>query len=419
MKNQLSVSEVQDLLRAQFDPTLLGQALDTESVPLLQALGRVLASDLIAPINVPAQNNSAMDGYAFSANQLLLARDLGQDQIRLEIAGHVLAGDAWTLPVTTQSCIRIMTGATMPDGFDTVIAQELVQTDGKYISFKTNAVTANSNCRLVGEDLALGSVAIKQGTKLNVPCLGLIASLGLTHVIVYRRLKVAYFSTGNEVIAPGTGLKTGTVYDSNRFTILSLISQLGCQAIDLGNIADERDALQIAFEQAATTADVIITSGGVSVGQADLTKSVMQQMGDVRFLSIAIRPAKPLVLGKIAHTLLFGLPGNPVSAIVSFLAFVRPALIRAMGCNQTNQALHQAQTTTALSKPIGRTQYLRASISRSDKGCLQVTASQDQSAGTLSSLAHSDCFIILHHDQTSVQADQWVDIMIFDGTMPT
>jgi molybdopterin molybdotransferase len=419
MKTQLSVPDVENLLRTEFVPNLLEQTLATESVPLLQAIGRVLATDLIAPINVPAHNNSAMDGYAFDSNQLLLARDASKNQIRLEIAGRVLAGGALTLPIKSQSCIRIMTGAVMPDGFDTVIAQELVQTDGNYISFSSSSVRAKTNCRLAGEDIPLGSIALEQGTKLNVPRLGLIASLGLTHVAVYRRLKVAYFSTGNEIMAPGTRGTIGSVYDSNRFTMLSLISQLGCQGIDLGTIADERAALETAFAQAAASADVVITSGGVSVGEADLTKSVMQQIGDVRFLSIAIRPGKPLVLGKIARTLLFGLPGNPVSAIVSFLAFVRPALIRAMGCSQTSQTLMQAQTTTALSKQIGRTQYLRASVSRSEQGWLQVTASPDQSAGTLSTLAHSDCFIILHHDQTSIQADQWVDIMMFDGTMPS
>ena len=410
---------------------------EVQRVPLPAALGRVLAEDVVSPISVPPHDNSAMDGYAFDGAQLRPGQPL-----RLRCVGTALAGAAWRGAVSPGDCVKIMTGAVMPAGLDTVVPQEFIRVEGAQVELPADVARRGDNRRLLGEDLMAGRVALPRGTRLSPAALGLLASLGLGEVAVLRRLRVAYFSTGDEILSLGQAPREGAVYDSNRYTVFGLLTRLGCEVIDLGVVRDEPALLEAAFTRAAQQADAIITSGGVSVGEADFTKTMMKQLGDVAFWRIAMRPGRPMAVGRIsgkklatsrrgmvtgsyqdnspsgpAPAILFGLPGNPVAVMVTFLAFVRPALLRMMGCTTPSPPLLKARSVEAMRKKPGRTEYQRGTVSTAPDGTLRVQTTGNQGSGVLSSMVQGNGLIVLHHDQGSVAAGDEVDVMMFDGVI--
>jgi molybdopterin molybdotransferase len=289
--------------------------------------------------------------------------------------------------------------------------------EGDQVQFPAGRLRAGDNRRLRGEDLQLGGVALSKGELLTPAALGLAASLGLQSLTVVRRLKVAYLSTGDEVMPPGEPLREGAVFDSNRYTIASLLERLGCDVIELGVVRDEPVALEAAFHSAAEQADVIISSGGVSVGEADFTKAMMAKLGDVAFWRIAMRPGRPFALGRIGSTVLFGLPGNPVAVMVTFLSLVRPALLKMMGAHPKPQPLLQARSVEPLRKKAGRTEYQRGIVTASPDGQLQVRTTGNQGSGVLSSMVQANGLIVLGHEQGNLAAGELVSVMMFDGVI--
>jgi len=409
----LSVNQVNAFLHELVQPV---SADDSQDVYLFDALGRVLAQDVISPISVPAHNNSAMDGFAFDATQLQADQPLA-----LRVVGTALAGKAWQGKVNAGECLKIMTGAILPDGLDTVVPQEFCQIDNAHdvttVTIPPNILKAGDNRRLMGEDLMQGQPALKAGQHLTPAALGLVASLGLPDVRVHRRLRVAYFSTGDEVLSLGEAPREGSVYDSNRYTVFGLLTRLGCEVIDMGVVRDEPALLEAAFAKAAQEADAIITSGGVSVGEADFTKAMMKKLGDVAFWKIAMRPGRPMAVGRIGKSVLFGLPGNPVAVMVTFLAFVRPALLRMMGSTAQPAPLLKAKSLEPLRKKAGRTEYQRGLVSSSPDGTLHVRTTGNQGSGVLSSMVQGNGLIVLHHTQGNVAVGDEVDVMMFDGAI--
>ena len=393
----------------------------TETTPLMQALGRVLAEDVVCPIDVPAHDNSAMDGYAFDGSQLD-----GASPLALRVRGTARAGSAYAGLVASGECVKIMTGAVMPAGLDTVVPQELVQGDGDGITIPAGLLQRGDNRRQAGEDLRQGSAALTRGARITPAALGLIASLGIAQVRVYARLRVAYFSTGDEILSLGDAPREGAVYDSNRYTVFGMLQRMGMEVLDLGVVPDQPAALQAAFERAAREADATITSGGVSVGEADHTKAMMRQLarsapdgsgGGVVFWRIAMRPGRPMAVGRIGHKPLFGLPGNPVAVMVTFLAFVRPALWRMMGADVSEPPLLQARSSEAIRKKPGRTEYQRAIVSTGSDGSLTVRTTGQQGSGVLSSMVQANGLLVLAHEQGNVAVGDLVSVMLFDGVL--
>ena len=381
-----------------------------ESVPVIEALGRVLAHDIVSPISVPPHDNSAMDGFAFDGGEL----DAG-GTVTLEIVGSAFAGKAWQGTVARGQCVKIMTGAIMPAGLDTVVPQELTQADGTRVGFPASTLQRGDNRRKKGEDLMQGGAALAAGTRIGPAACGLIASLGIADVPVFRRLRVAYFSTGDEILSLGEAPREGAVYDSNRYTVHALLTRLGCDVIDMGVVRDDPVLLEAAFRLAANDADAIITSGGVSVGEADYTKAMMAKLGDVAFWRIAMRPGRPMAVGRIGHSVLFGLPGNPVAVMVTFLAFVRPALLRMMGAAVAAHPYLRARSAEAIRKKPGRTEYQRGIVTTAADGQLQVRTTGNQGSGVLSSMVQANGLIVLHHTQGNVAARGEVDVLMFEG----
>jgi molybdopterin molybdotransferase len=396
----------------------------TERVPLQHAPGRILSADIIAPVSVPPCDNSAMDGFAFAGAQLRAGAPLA-----LKLVGCALAGQPWTGQAAAGECVKIMTGAPMPAALDTVIAVEHALVNGTQITVPADAVKPGANCRLAGEDLMQGQIALRAGTRIDPAALGLLASLGLLHASVWRRPRVACFSTGNELLAPGQPWREGAIYDSNRPILLNLLTRLGCAAIDLGIVRDDPAQLQAAFAHAAQQADVVITSGGVSAGEADHTQTAMARLGEAAALRIHMRPGRPLAVGRIAAAghdqpaatapaLLLGLPGNPVAAMVAFLMLVRPALLRIMGAHaaaQTPPLLIAARAACAMRKKPGRTEFQRGILSADAQGGLQVRGAGSQSSGALSVMARANALIVLPHNQGDVAAGDTVRVLPLDG----
>ena len=400
----------QDVLK--FLTQLVNTVAETEEVEIFQSLGRIVAKDVISPIDVPPHDNSAMDGFAFKDQQLSSA-----ENITLKVVGTALAGKAWQGQVKPGECVKIMTGAIMPDGLDTVIPQELCQSvTPESIQFASHILKTGDNRRLRGEDIAKGKPALKQGARITPAAAGLLASLGLPKVSVYRTLRVAYFSTGDEILSLGEALREGAVYDSNRYTIAGLLKDLGCQMIDMGVVKDDPQLLENAFTKAAAHADAIITSGGVSVGEADFTKAMMKKLGDVVFWKIAMRPGRPMAVGRITQghrsAVLFGLPGNPVAVMVTFLAFVKPALLQMMGSTLSPTPLMRARTQEVLRKKPGRTEYQRGIVTRNADGELEVITTGNQGSGVLSSMVQANALIVLQHTQSTAQVGDWVDVLM-------
>lgn len=408
--NALPVAKAQE-----FIARLVPRVTAIESLSLRSALGRVLARDIVSPINVPASDNSAMDGYALRSVELSATTPSN-----FSVAGTSFAGAAFGDTAAPGQCVRIMTGAVMPAGFDTVVPQEFVQiaADGT-VTVPTGVVQAGDNRRLAGEDLRLGEPALHAGRVLRPADLGLVASLGCAEVPVFRRLRVAFFSTGDELRSVGEALAEGCVYDSNRYTLWGMLTRLGVDAIDMGVVPDDPAALDAAFRSAAENADAVVTSGGVSVGEADHTKQVMAQLGDVLFWKIAMRPGRPMAIGRIKsqgrQAILFGLPGNPVAVMVTFYAFVRDALLAMSGATPQPLPMLRAATTEPIRKKPGRTEYQRGIVSQRADGSLQVAITGSQGSGILRSMSVANGLVVLHHTQGNVEAGGWVDVLPFDG----
>jgi molybdopterin molybdotransferase len=422
----------------EFLAALVHPVSQTEHVPLMEALDHVLAADVISPISVPPHDNSAMDGFAFAGAQLISGQAL-----KLKIVGTALAGKAWQGEVQAGECVKIMTGAVMPVGLDTVVPQELCSMWGESVEIAADVLKTGDNRRLAGEDLMKGSIALSRGELLAPAALGLLASLNMPTVSVYRKLKVAYFSTGDEVLSLGDAPREGAIYDSNRYTVIGLLKRWGYEVIDMGVVRDSPEALEAAFLKAASEADAIITSGGVSVGEADHTKAMMKKLGDVAFWKISMRPGRPMAVGHLSsfsdtkptdrrqeikadsyqkHSVLFGLPGNPVATMVTMLAFVRPALLRMSGANPDKYSAEplylQAASQESLRKKPGRTEYQRGLVTRAPDGSLHVrTTSSNQGSGVLSSMVTANGLIVLHHEQGNVAVGENVDVMMFEGVM--
>jgi molybdopterin molybdotransferase len=403
---------------------LVSPVADIETVALFDGLNRVLAEDIISPISVPPHDNSAMDGFAFNGAQLST-----NHSPELDIVGTAFAGKAWHGAVGHNECVKIMTGAIMPEGLDTVVPQEMVTLNAEKtrIGIASGVLQQGDNRRKAGEDLQQGLPAVFKGVHLTPAALGLLASLGLPTAKVYRKIRVAYFSTGDEILSLGDAPREGAVYDSNRYTVFGLLTRMGCEVIDMGVVRDEPALLEAAFAKASDVADAIITSGGVSVGEADYTRAMMKKLasessggsGGVAFWRIAMRPGRPMAVGRIGakSSVLFGLPGNPVAVMVTFLAFVRPALLRMMGSTASNPPLLKARSTEAIRKKPGRTEYQRGTVTTSRDGKLEVKTTGNQGSGVLSSMVQGNGLIVLHHEQSSVAIGDEIDVMMFDGVI--
>jgi molybdopterin molybdotransferase len=410
--NALSVANAQEFIR-RFVPRVGA----VEKLAIRSALGRVLAADVVSGIDVPSHDNSAMDGYA------LRGADLAADApTALRVAGTGYAGAAYDGAVAPGECVRIMTGAVMPAGLDTVVPQEFTTSADGVVTVPAGVVRTGDNRRLKGEDLALGETALAAGRILKPADIGMAASLGQAELPVWRRLRVAFFSTGDELRSIGEPLDEGCVYDSNRYTIHGMLTRLGCEVLDLGVVRDDPAALEAAFRSACENADAIITSGGVSVGEADHTKQVMARLGEVAFWRIAMRPGRPMAFGRISSNgpgsksaVLFGLPGNPVAVMVTFYAFVRDALLAMAGAAPAPLPLLRARATEAIRKKPGRTEYQRGVVTRAADGDWDVQLTGAQGSGILRSMSVANGFVMLHHEQGSVERGGHVDVLPFDG----
>jgi molybdopterin molybdotransferase len=378
--------------------------------PIRSALGRVLAEDIISPVNVPAHRNSAMDGWAVRFS------DLSDNAGPLEEVGASFAGKPYIGTVGPKQCVRIFTGGVAPVECDTVIMQERAKADGKLIIFFAGA-KLGQNVRQAGEDLTQGAVALAKGRIVRPAELGLIASLGISEIAVVRPLRVAFFSTGDELVSIGAPLGEGEIYDSNRYTLFGMLAKMGIEAIDMGVVRDDPAILENAFRDAANIADVVITSGGVSVGEADFVKTLLGKLGEVVFWKIAMKPGRPLAYGKIQNAHFFGLPGNPVSVMVTFYQFVRDALLTLQGVSPLPvQPLLKAVCTSPIKKAPGRTEFQRGVLYLED-GVWKVRTTGEQGSGILKSMSDANCFIMLHDHIGNVEAGATVDVQILEGVV--
>jgi len=403
----LPVARANEVIRSFVTPVT-----GTETLPVRAALGRVLAGDIVSPIDVPSHDNSAMDGYA------VRSADLSPDSpVTLAEVGVALAGKEFRGEVAPGQCVRIMTGAVMPANTDTVVIQEVVKVEAGRITIPPGQ-ERGQNRRFAGEDLRKGKPALGAGALIRPAELGLLASLGMSEVKVKRRLRVAFFSTGDELRSVGESLGAGDVYDSNRYTLYGMLARLGCEIIDMGVVRDDPALLEAAFRKAAASADAVVTSGGVSVGEADFTKQMMARLGEVVFWKIAMRPGRPMAIGRIESegksAFLFGLPGNPVAVMVTFYHFVRGALLYMMGRKDTELPLLRVKSQAAMRKKPGRTEFQRGILERRD-GEWTVRLTGAQGSGILRSMSEANCFIVLHHEQGSVKPGEPVDVMLMEG----
>ncbi len=386
---------------------------DSARVAVREALGRVLAEDVISPMNVPGHDNSAMDGYAVRFADLA-----AEGETALRLAGTTFAGRAFDGGVGPGECVRIMTGGVIPAGADTVVIQETVRTENDRVVVPPKQ-RQGQNIRRAGEDLRAGTPAIRAGKLLRPAELGLIASLGLGEVAVRRRLRVAFFSTGDELCSIGTPLKEGEVYDSNRYTLHGMLARLGCEIVDLGVVRDDPAAIEAAFREAATRADAIITSGGVSVGEADFIRGLMAKLGEVAFWKIAMRPGRPMAFGRIGSDAdaawLFGLPGNPVAVMVTFYAFVRDALLKLSGVAPVAPLPRfRVPCVTPLKKRPGRSEFQRGVLFH-ENGEWKVRATASQGSGVLRSMSEANCLIVVEPERGNVEPGEAVDVQPFEG----
>jgi molybdopterin molybdotransferase len=402
--NSMTVDKARHFIRQYLSPVRV-----KENLPLRSALGRVLAEDILSPCNVPNHDNSAMDGYALNGLDLP-----GEETTTLKVAGTAFAGNSFDGQVGRGECVRIMTGAMMPTGCDTVVMQEHVKVDGGQVTIGPG-IKPGQNRRLAGEDLRLGQIVLPTGHLVRPADLGLIASLGVGEVKVYRKLRVAFFSTGDELASIGSELKPGEVYDSNRYTIYGMLTRLGVEIIDMGVVRDEPQLLEHALIEVSQSADVILTSGGVSVGEADYMRELLNKLGQVVFWKIAMKPGRPLAYGKIGSAHYFGLPGNPVSVMVTFYQFVRDALLVLMGQPEPAAIpMLLAVCTDAIRKLPGRTEFQRGILSLND-GNWTVRPTGNQGSGILRSMAEANCFIVLADGCGNVEPGSTVQVQVLEG----
>ncbi|HZZ92833.1 MAG TPA: gephyrin-like molybdotransferase Glp [Usitatibacter sp.] len=403
--NSMSVDQARAFIHRFLEP--IGGTL---RVPVRSALGRVLAEDVLSPVDVPAHRNSAMDGWAMRGADLQADAETTLTEVGTAFAGRPFAGR-----LEPGQCVRIMTGGVVPTGADTVVMQERARASGQSVTFAPGQKTGQ-NVREAGEDLRVGSVALARGRIVRPADLGLIASLGLGEVAVRRPLRVAFFSTGDELKSIGTVLGEGEIYDSNRYTIYGMLQRLGCETLDMGVVRDDPQLLERAFEEAARVADVVITSGGVSVGEADFVKAMLDKLGEVVFWKIAMKPGRPLAYGKIGGAHFFGLPGNPVSVMVTFYQFVRDALLVLSGADPVAPLpTFSATCTGRLRKAPGRTEFQRGVLARAADGALTVKPTGEQGSGILKSMSEANCFIILSEATGNVEPGTVVEVQPLEG----
>ena len=379
---------------------------ETEQLELSQANGRLLAETIQAGFDVPPHRNSAMDGYAFAHESLASTATL--QQIGISWAGRPYLGS-----VSLGECVRIMTGACLPEGTDTVEMQENTQQQADQITLHTRP-QCGEHVRYPGDDFKQGEIILETGRKLTAADLGLIASLGIPAVKVIRKPRIAFLSTGDELQTLGTPLAWGQIYDSNRYTLRALLQNLPVELIDLGIIPDQPQAVEQAFIQAQQQADLLISSGGVSVGEADFVTRSLQKLGEINFWKMAMKPGKPLAQGRLGNCLFFGLPGNPVSVMATFLLFVRPAILKLAGINVVQPRLHPALTLTSLKKVPGRKDFQRGIYTETAEG-YQVRSTGKQESHLLRSMSQANCFIVLERDSGDVEAGRQVNILLFES----
>lgn len=377
-----------------------------ETIPLRDALQRTLASDVLSAMNVPPHDYSAMDGYAVRLEDLINAPR------KLKLAGSALAGHPFDGRLPAGECVRIMTGALIPDGSDCVVMQEHAKVDGGWIE-TGEGHHLGENIRKAGEDIAQGSTVLTRGQVIRPAEMGLLASLGFSEVAVYRKLRVALFSTGDELQQPGSTLAAGKIYDSNHYSLFGMLGELGAEIIDMGSVRDDRESLKAAFLEASNLADAIITSGGVSVGEADYVKQLLAEIGEVVFWKIAMKPGKPLAYGKIGTCHFFGLPGNPVAVMVTFQQFVRDALRLLMGQRLKPTLAFHVISGSPIRKIPGRTEFQRGILSQDEDGRWVVHTTGGQGSGILSSMSKANCYIVLPESQGNVEAGHTVQVQPF------
>jgi molybdopterin molybdotransferase len=405
--NSMPVAKAREVIARFLSPVTA-----TERVSVRAALGRVLAEDVVSPLNVPAHDNSAMDGYA------VRFIDLKSDgEVALKNVGSSFAGAPFKGTVAAGQCVRIMTGGVMPAGTDTIVMQEHAKAGGDRVTIGPGH-RKGQNLRRAGEDLEVGQVALKRGVALRPAEVGLISSLGIGEVAVYRKLRVAFFSTGDELVSIGTQPAEGQIFDSNRYTIHGMLTRLGCEVLDMGVVRDDPKLLERAFHDAAAAADVVITSGGVSVGEADFVKDLLNELGEVVFWKIAMKPGRPLAYGRIGAAHFFGLPGNPVSVMVTFYQFVRDALLVLSGRDPMPPLpTFKVPCTSSLKKAPGRTEFQRGILTQDAAGNWSVRVTGEQGSGILRSMAEANCFIILPTEQGNVTPGALVEVQVLEGVV--
>lgn len=400
--NSLNMDEAVTRIHSMLHPVNAYEQLD-----IRQALNRVLFENVSSTINVPSHTNSAMDGYAIK---------YADKDKTLSVIGNSFAGHPYDGVLESGQAIRIMTGAAIPDGADTVVMQEHVKTHETAIEI-THSIKSGENIRQKGEDLKIGDTALSKGRKIIASDVGLLASMGISEVKVSRKLRVAFFSTGDELKNVGEPLEYGQIYDSNRYTLYCMLNQLGCDVIDMGIIPDNKEKIESAFKIAAHNADVLITSGGVSVGEADFVKLTLEKLGKINFWKIAMKPGRPLAVGTIDKSYFFGLPGNPVSAMVTFFQFVQPALRFLMGQSQYENSYQEVKCVSPLKKRPGRVEFQRGILFKDENGKTVVKTTGNQGSHVLSSMSKANCFIILEQDCGQVDVGTTVKVQAFETLM--
>jgi molybdopterin molybdotransferase len=405
--NSMPVAKAREVIARFLAPVTATERLATRT-----ALARILAEDVVSALDVPAHDNSAMDGYAVRHADLE-----GSGDVTLKVAGNAYAGAPYGRALQRGESVRIMTGGVVPEGADTIVMQEHARVAGDGVTIGAGH-RKGQNLRRAGEDLAAGQVALKRGCPLRPAEIGLIASLGIGEVSVYRRLRVAFFSTGDELVSIGTQPKAGQIYDSNRYTLHGMLTRLECEVLDMGVVRDDPATLERAFRDAAGAADVVITSGGVSVGEADFVKTLLERLGEVVFWKIAMKPGRPLAYGRIGGAHFFGLPGNPVSVMVTFYQFVRDALLKLSGRDPVPPLpSFKVPCLSSLKKAPGRTEFQRGVLERDSSGAWSVRVTGEQGSGILRSMSEANCFIILPTEQGNVAPGTLVEVQVMEGVV--